>query len=387
MTNNDFAMWTLMHKNIPVANLEIIEEVGTVARVVEVFNIHHAPVGTTSNERIDRVDLNNWLKRRSIPASRENLDQLMRDLNIINSQALSLKSLALSLSDQYWLKPQSEEIQWEDVNFFQNEFSEDVGKILVENDITNNPDMSSPDNTADGVLRKKWIIQGEKRILVKGGNTYTAQEPYNEVIATKIMEKLGIDHVSYTLGELRGKPYSYCENFITADTELITAWNIWNVREKIESESRYEHFLNCCEALEINDFTTAIDKMLVLDYIIANNDRHFGNFGFTRNADTLKYQGFAPIYDNGHSLWHREDDDLGDHLSKTFEYFHGKQINLIQDLSWYEPIPKQELAEIITKTLEQNNRITPEKIELITTGVIRNADFITELKYKLENLV
>jgi len=32
----------------------------------------------------------------------------------------------------------------------------------------------------------------------------------------------------------------------------------------------------------------AIDKMLVLDYIISNEDRHYNNFGFIRNADTLE---------------------------------------------------------------------------------------------------
>lgn len=42
--------------------------------------------------------------------------------------------------------------------------------------------------------------------------------------------------------------------------------------------------------------------MLVLDYIIANEDRHFNNFGALRNAETLEWLGMAPIYDSGSSL-------------------------------------------------------------------------------------
>ncbi len=44
--------------------------------------------------------------------------------------------------------------------------------------------------------------------------------------------------------------------------------------------------------------------MLTLDYIIANGDRHYNNFGFIRNAETLEWQGLAPIFDSGASLWH-----------------------------------------------------------------------------------
>ncbi len=41
--------------------------------------------------------------------------------------------------------------------------------------------------------------------------------------------------------------------------------------------------------------------MIVLDYIIANEDRHLNNFGLLRNAETLEWYGFAPIYDSGSS--------------------------------------------------------------------------------------
>lgn len=39
-----------------------------------------------------------------------------------------------------------------------------------------------------------------------------------------------------------------------------------------------------------------LDRMIVLDYIIANEDRHFNNFGLLRNAETLEWSGAAPIF-------------------------------------------------------------------------------------------
>ena len=44
--------------------------------------------------------------------------------------------------------------------------------------------------------------------------------------------------------------------------------------------------------------------MIVLDFIIANEDRHFNNFGLVRNAVTLEWIGAAPIFDCGTSLWY-----------------------------------------------------------------------------------
>jgi len=46
--------------------------------------------------------------------------------------------------------------------------------------------------------------------------------------------------------------------------------------------------------------------MLVLDYLIANEDRHWGNFGAVRNAETLDWIGLAPVFDCGNSLWYNK---------------------------------------------------------------------------------
>ena len=40
------------------------------------------------------------------------------------------KSLGLSLSDQYWVKPESSNARWKDVNFFTNPFDENLGKLM-----------------------------------------------------------------------------------------------------------------------------------------------------------------------------------------------------------------------------------------------------------------
>ncbi len=93
--------------------------------------------------------------------------------------------MGLSLSDQYWVKTIDDPIEWEKVNFFDNLFSTDVGNLLFGRPISGEFDLSSPDNTSDGVLRKRWTIVDNERQLVKSGNEPSYQEPLNEVISTR----------------------------------------------------------------------------------------------------------------------------------------------------------------------------------------------------------
>lgn len=76
------------------------------------------------------------------------------------------------------------------------------------------------------MAQKKWKIINGKRCLIKGGSGAIQQEPYNEVIASKIMERLDIPHVKYSLIMEEEYPYSICEDFITPQTELISAWYV-----------------------------------------------------------------------------------------------------------------------------------------------------------------
>ena len=116
------------------------------------------------------------------------------------------------------------------------------------------------------------------------------------------MERLEIPHISYQVMWNKDVPYSVCEDFVTSDTELIPAWRIMQTQKKENNVSVYQHFLSCCEKLGIKDVVRFLDRMIVLDYIIANEDRHFNNFGVLRNAETLEWIGMAPIYDSGSSL-------------------------------------------------------------------------------------
>lgn len=335
-----------MHKNIVVADIEIDEVVGGITKINNVYAKEHMPIGIMrieyGKETVDRMILNQWWAYRRIPSSRMGISDAV-DILRFSPQQLVIESWGLSLSDHYWLRPCDNELSntslYENVNFFDNDFSEDVGDILLGlKECADEVNYWSPDNTTDGNLMKRWKIIDGKRYLLKSGSNPFMQQPFNEVIASRIMNRLGIDHVPYTMTWINDEPYSLCEDFVTKNTELITAWRLMQFRQKANHENEFMHLVNICKALGI-DIVPALDRMIVLDYIIANEDRHFNNFGLLRNPDTLEWLGAAPIYDSGTSLWyHRLSSRIlsRETICKPFKKTHGEQLKLVSSFEWFD---------------------------------------------------
>lgn len=341
MADSLYQKYTLMHKNRPVAEIELDNASASVSAVGRLYEPAHVPVGiAVTKGRIDRAALNEWWRGRAIPASRDGIRNALMELKLTTTQKLLDRCLGLSLSDQYWIRPAGSTASWESVNFFENPFSMDMGNLLFGEEAGGKIDLMSPDNTSDGWLKKKWEIIDGKRCLLKGGSGAARQEPYNEVLASRIMERLGIPHVPYTLLVQDGFPYSVCEDFITPQTELISAWYLMQTRPKANHVSVYRHYLDCCEALSIPGIQEALDQMMVLDFLIGNEDRHQNNFGVVRNAETLEYAGAAPIFDSGTSLWFdRPVAMIGPKAKlncKPFKSSHDEQIKLVTSFDWLD---------------------------------------------------
>ena len=333
--------YVLMHKNTPVADLQLDTDTGVIRSVGQVYNAPHIPVGIPVKKgAVDRGALNAWWTGRAIPPSRDRIRDALRELDLASTQLLLEKCLGLSLSDQYWIFPASGGVYWDKANFFQNAFSDDVGNILFGHGTSSGRvSLMSPDNTSDGWLKKKWAILDGRRCLVKGGSGATQQEPYNEALASAVMERLGIPHVPYTLTIQEDYPYSVCEDFITPETELIPAWYVMQTAKRPNHVSVYQHYLDCCEALGVPGVREAVDRMIVLDYLIVNEDRHQNNFGVVRNAETLEYLGAAPVYDSGTSLWFDKPTSMvgsGRVTCKPFKDRHEEQVKLVSSFDWLD---------------------------------------------------
>lgn len=297
-------------------------------------------------------------------------------------QNLLDKCMGLSLSDQYWICPADRQVKWSEINFIENDFSEDVGNILFGKKSSKRKiSLLSPDNTSDGWLKKKWSISDGKRYLIKGGSGINRQEPYNEVFASILMDRLGISHVSYSLMMQEEEPYSICEDFVGPGTELVSAWYIMQTAKKENHVSVYQHYLNCCENLGIKGVQEALNRMLVVDYLIVNEDRHQNNFGVLREAESLKWLGAAPVYDSGTSLWFCTPTALirGEApklLSKPFKTSHEEQIKLVSSFQWLDISKLKGMEEEFRQIVKDSPFVDDVRCDAICNAVRKRCEML-----------
>lgn len=391
--------YILQHKNTPVLYFETRD--GLIFETGEVFNEEHLPVPLKYlpkdiEKSFFRQTFRKWWKGRSIPASRQNLNEALEILGNITTDDLIEKSYGLSLSDQYWAKPVESSLEWEKINFFDNEFSEDVGKALFGSITSGNSDsfnLISPDNTSDGWLKKKWIINNERRFLVKAGSNPYQQEPFNEVLASEICRRLKIPYIEYKIIKTENHFFSACPDFINTKTELVSAWSIFSLFKKNNTTSGFNHLLNSCEKVgmkNIEKIKKQFCQMFLVDFIISNTDRHLNNFGFVRNADSTEWIGAAPIFDSGTSMFHniskielknpfmRESKKI---IAKPFASTQYEQIKKLPIKKYCSDLDFSSLSDIsdfFNSLLLQNENIEEERRNILCNFVLK--DRIREIK-------
>ena len=373
--------YILMNKNRPLVEVQL-SDAGFITEAFTVFDNEAFPVGINpADEKTLVARLNEWWYSRIIPASRDGLKFILHLYDVESASVLSKRSLGLSLSDQYWINPVGSDLTWDDINFFTNDFSTELGESFFSRG-SSKPAINpfTPDASSNGWLKKKWVKIDGQTYLAKAGSAPLLQQPYNEVAVSQIAEALAIEHVAYKIIMEANRPLCLCKNFIDVDTELVPAHFVRSVLPKGKNESDYQHFLRCAEHLQIPDVKDFLNNMMALDFLVENTDRHYGNFGFIRDVNTLKFLGPAPLFDNGTSLWCEALNlEIGTYQkAMPFKQNHKEQIKLLTAPSF--AAPNIEHAETIVRdVLGQSPFLDEDRVERIGEAVGNRARVLTNV--------
>lgn len=242
-----------------------------------------------------------WLKHRTIPKNRAYVHNFLSKcgLNINRPMTIIKVSKGLSLNDCYWVVEEGFEGTYDKYNLYENRFSQVLALIAFTGygSSIRTSLASCPEFTTNGMLPKCWRRKDGKILLYKGGTSgasNTGNEPYSEYYAAQVAKVLGINAIEYGLSQWKGELCSTCELFTSKDYSflsvgrIVTSGGMNAVREYYEKLGK--------------EFVEALNDMLVLDALIMNTDRHFGNFGFIIDNKTNKIVAPAPLFDHGNAL-------------------------------------------------------------------------------------
>lgn len=252
-------------------------------------------------------------------------------------RGVSDKNLGLSLTDYYWVKPIDSELEWKDVNLFENDFH---NEMVVDTAVDDSKIYGkyTPNSSLQGALEKKWgIIDGE-RYLIKGNRDNFSTESINEVIASKIHELQGFgNYTPYALFEIKKRDYDYgciSKLFTSQKEELISAYAVVTSEKQPNDKSSYEQFISLCKrhGIDGDQLRMEMEYQMQVDFIISGRDRHLNNIAILRDADTLQFKRMAPIFDSGKSMFIRQDipDNNKALLSLRTESFAATELQLMK---------------------------------------------------------
>ncbi|MBQ3182625.1 MAG: XRE family transcriptional regulator [Clostridia bacterium] len=293
--------YEIRHFDRPVLRFALVEDsVIPDARIVWVDE---------NNKDLLPLDLNlsdeglvKWLKHRTIPKNRAYVQNFLSKCGLSINRPMNIikVSKGLSLNDCYWVVEEGFEGRFEKFNLYDNRFSNILALIAFTGygSSVRSSLASCPEFTTNGMLPKCWRRQKGSIKLYKGGTSgasNTGNEPYSEFYAAQIASVLGIKAVDYKLSRWEGELCSTCELFTNKKHSflpvgrVVTAGGMSSVREFYEGLG--------------DSFVQALNDMLVLDAVICNTDRHFGNFGFLVDNSVNKIAAPAPLFDHGNSLF------------------------------------------------------------------------------------
>ena len=359
-------------------------EYGYLVSVPKVYEKELLPLGVKMDGKTADSDwMSEWWRNNAIPAERDSIRLGLECVGVTSEQELKLLCRGLSLENHYWLSEEGEDIRWEDVNFWDNGFSDDIGNALFNHrPLHKNVNFRSPDSSLNGMLKKRWVERQGIFYLAKGGSGYLAQEVFNEKLASDLLEAVGAEHIRYCLGTYDKKMCCLSECMTDKDTELVPITQIWeSIPRKLymEKENERQYFERILENYHVLYKPEQIDRMLCVDYIIANTDRHYNNIGILLNKET-GVRRLAPVFDNGTALWCHtqtkfidpEDDSImaRPFCNKSTFGNWAEQVRMIHSCPHMEKEKLIKALIVFGKNLEQYSEMKPERIQKLTYGVL-----------------
>jgi hypothetical protein len=282
-------IYTLINKETPLCDF-IIEGEGELELCKVIKEYNSRPFWCD--------DIDSWCANRSSAKHRSHVNKILEMCGGKTKSGFIALTHCLSLTDTLWVKSNHEDVTWKQVNLYENNFDEVVSKLSFDGNGLFGIKMSttSPELTTDGAYDKCWLNEKDGIHLIKTGSDgarNTGLEPYGEVLASQVFEKMFVstesaDSVKYSLRKYDGRIVSDCKIFTSQEYGYRPISLFYKDKLTLPKLLEIYRNFNCEDAFR---------RMIVADCITLNCDRHFGNFGFLVNNQTFERTILNPCFD------------------------------------------------------------------------------------------
>ena len=299
-----------------------------------------------------------WLETRAIDCHRANSRLLKKALRLTEKDdvATVMSVNAVTITDNYWIKPLNSNLMYADVRFDNDYFSTLAltGSYDSFNKAANSKHTRTPELTNIGSYEKCWkLIDGEWWLYKKANH----EELFSELFIYRLGKALGFNMAEYECGKGCIKTRDFTNN---ASVNFESAYSFMGDNEDyIDNINALKELCSDC----VGDYV----QMLFLDTICANPDRHTFNYGILRNVNTGEILRLAPNFDNNMALisrgYPKNIKRKNDVLVKLFN----ELMTYDETLKMYIPILTAEMVSGVVKELNMRVRAN-EVTDFIMNG-------------------
>lgn len=269
------------------------------------------------------------IKSRGVAKHRKHIQDLLNELGLNSEVDVVNITKGLSLTDTFWIQKKNEDLDWNDINLYDNHFDEVISKIAFDGGLYGiQMSTTSPEFLTDGAFDKCWYVEKEnnKIYLMKKGTKGFANsglEVYSEKYAYQIATALGLDCIEYEVVKFRGSLVSKCELMTSKEVSIFP----------LSAFVADTHMETIIKFVKDNKLEKGLMDNFTLDYLTLNTDRHANNIQIMVDSTSLEILKVAPIFDNGCSLlcyYMEEHDNLNKYIKERRPTLYSKFMDIFE---------------------------------------------------------
>ncbi len=227
------------------------------------------------------TNFNYWCATRILTLDRKYAKEILNSIGMLQAVTdkerakIALSYRCASLTDVFWVKLKKEKIFFRDINLYENHLDNTFIDIALRGrQYTVQNEYLARDLSTNGCFPKAWQRMNDRFRLLKDGDAEVVEK---ELLASQICRCFDISQVLYERDYFEGEKVSVSCNITSKEYSIVSieAFEIYaanhgrNTKKYILSLDKHNYYM-----------------MNIVDYLIGNTDRHWGNWGvLVRNSN------------------------------------------------------------------------------------------------------